>query len=521
MSHEESQSREDFLKQLMQFITDTGFVWGPEPEIYGGISGFYTYAPLGKLLKNNVEAAIRRVFQTHQFWEVECPTVQPKAVWQASGHLGGFTDPLIKAEDGAHYRVDKLIEEQLGYEKNLSGMSEEEIIAFMAEHDVTAPNGKALVPKIYEHSLMMRTTIGVDTEAYNRPETATTTYLPFRRYDSFFRNKYPFSVFQIGKAYRNEISPRQHILRGREFTQAEGQIFILEHQKNDDKFVQQFTDDVAKTVLPMWHMALQEDSGDGADHTAIPEELSLAAALDAGHLKNKAYAYALYLAYKLFVNMGIPKENIRLRQHLKDERAFYADDAWDVEVKTNAFGWVEMAGVHDRTNYDLSVHAKHSGVSLETYDEATKTKHVPHIIEIAFGVDRPVFALMDIFYDASADSNGKNHAFRIPVALAPVKCGIFPLVKKGGLPEKAQELFDSLIADMYCVFDERGSIGRRYARADEAGYPYCITVDFDSLEDNCVTIRDRDSQEQKRIAFTEVASSLRSLLKGNALFSDL
>ncbi len=220
-------------RNLVSYCQQKGFVYGPEPEIYGGLAGFYTYGPTGTLLKRRVEEVIRRTLQRVHFFEVECPTVLPAAVWHASGHLGGFTDPVMKDVKGNAHRADKLVEEHYkkqGKDTRVPAKFDE-LLDVIQNEKITAPDGTVLIPEIKAHNLMMRTTIGLETEAYNRPETATATYLPFLRYLEFFRKNLPFGVFQIGKAYRNEISPRQFLLRMREFTQAEAQLFIHPEDK--------------------------------------------------------------------------------------------------------------------------------------------------------------------------------------------------------------------------------------------------------------------------------------------------
>lgn len=490
----------------MAWIARKGFVWGPSPELYGGLAGFYEYAPLGKLLKNNVERVIRETFVRHGLWEVECPIVTPRKVWEASGHLAGFTDPLIKDEKGNVYRADNLIKEQLGKDTvtldgkavTLEAATPEQLIAVIQAEGITSPQGKKLVPEIKQHNLMLQTTVGLDTEAYNRPETATTTYLPFNRYLSFFRDKLPFGVFQIGKAYRNEISPRQHVLRQREFTQAEGQLFIFKDQKQPYEPFQEVKDEEA-TFIPA---------------TGEEAVMTFGQAREKGLFKSEAYGWTIRLAYRLFRNMGIPAERLRLRQHAEDEKAFYADDAWDVEIKLDEFGWFETCGVHDRTTYDLDQHAKHSGEQLEARNPATGEKETPHVLEIAFGTDRPVFALMDVFY--KYDEEKQQDTFRIPAAMAPIQAAVFPLINKKGLPEIAKEVHAELqTAGLVATYDAGGSVGRRYARMDEVGTPYCITVDFDTKEkDDTVTVRDRDSTRQARIPRKDVVKFIKGLLQG-------
>ncbi|MFW6230858.1 MAG: glycine--tRNA ligase [Nanoarchaeota archaeon] len=499
--------REQVRQELIAFMQEKGFVWGPSPEIYGGMAGFYTYGPLGKLLKNKVERVIRDVFIRNDFWEVECPTVMQKEVWEASGHLGGFSDPVMMTKSGATYRIDNLIEET--FPDMQVPKTDEELLKFVQEKKLKAPNGEEFIPEVKRHNLMMQTTIGLDTEAYNRPETATTTYLPFMRYVDFFRKKLPFGVFQIGKAYRNEISPRQYMLRMREFTQAEAQLFIFE----EDKQTFESFDAVKEEIMPFWSAKTQE-----AGKTDV-EKIPLEKAMTNGYVKNKAYAFGLRLAYNLFVSMGIPQERIRLRQHMDDEKAFYADDAWDVEVNLNTFGWTELCGVHDRTDYDLKQHAKFSGKELVAQRE-DGGKAVPHVIEIAFGVDRPLFALLDNFYAKKEKDEGKS-IFAVPYHMAPVDVAVFPLVKKGGLKEKAHEVYQDLSREFLAVFDIAGSIGRRYQRVAEQGVPYAVTIDFDTIEKGTCTIRDRDSEEQKVIKLDDLKETLHGLIHRSEEFSSL
>ncbi len=503
---------EQFMQKLIAFCQERGFVWGPSPELYGGLSGFYDYGPLGKLLKNNVENRLRKVFALHDVWEVECPTVVPAKVWEASGHKANFTDPLIKDTDGNVYRADKLIEEHFAAKgadaAPLLAAAHNDFLKVIKEEKLKAPSGKELVPAITQHNLMMKTTIGLDLEAYNRPETATTTYLPFPRYFDYFRKKLPFAVFQIGKAYRNEISPRQFILRQREFTQAEAQLFLYADQKDNHPAYPR----IKGRTLPFWP-AERQLAGNA------PDAITVAEARQRGFLKNDAYAYTLALAYELFTSIGIPPERIRLRQHTADEKAFYADDAWDIEVKLNAFGWTEMCGVHDRTDYDLQQHAKFSGKELGVSDETHK-KEVPHVVEIAFGPDRMLFAILDLSYNPKDEAEGKT-TLHLPAFLAPIQVQVFPLVKKDGMPEQARIIFEELVGEFTAAYDEAGSIGRRYLRAAQQGTPYCITVDGDTLRDGTVTLRDRDTEKQVRIKSSELAGTLHGLLHGRKNFCQL
>lgn len=476
---------------VVAFAKKNGFIWGPEPEAYGGVAGFYSYGPLGKLLKDNVEKEIRSVFRSAGFWEIEAPIVMPKKVWEASGHLRNFIDPLINCKKcKSVFRADKIIEEK--HDILAESWPKKKMLNFIRDKGLRCPNcGGDFLPKIDDYNMMMKTTLGFDEEAFNRPETATSTYLSFANYYDFFRRKLPIKVFQIGKAFRNEISPRQNVVRAREFTQAEAQIFIFADEKNnfpDYKFVK-------KTTIPLWPAVFQEKG-------KKVSEIAVETAIRKNWISTKAYAWCLAIAYDFLIDLGIPKDKIRVRQHTKDEMAHYATDAWDLEVKTNTYGWIELCGVHDRQDYDLKQHSKHSGAKLQV---AGKT---PHILEIAFGSDRPTFALLDLFLTEDKVHKEKRVVLKLPPKMAPVQVAVFPLVNKDGLPEKAYKIFWELNKDIVAVYDDSGSIGKRYRRQDERGTPYCITVDYDTLKDKTVTIRERDSMKQKRVPTKEILKSL-------------
>ncbi|MBM3232406.1 glycine--tRNA ligase [Candidatus Pacearchaeota archaeon] len=485
-------------KAFLSFIQEAGLIWGPEPEIYGGLSGFYTYGPLGKLLKNKVENSVRRVFNFHGFRELEGPTVMPDRVWKASGHLGTFSDRIISCSKcKAVFRADKLVEEN--FDVSADGFNDDKLLKFIHEKNIKCPScsGK-LTDSISRQSLMMKTNV-MGTDASLRPETATVTYLPFLRMYQYFRKKLPFGVFQIGKAYRNEISPRQHVLRGREFTQAEGQLFIDPSEKNNwEKF-----DLVKDEKLPLWDYVLQESE-------KSPSLTSIESSLKKKLISSKVYAWCLWLAYTQFRNFGIPQDRIRIRQHLPAERAFYAADAWDIEIKTNNFGWVEVCGVHDRTDYDLKQHSKESGINLEAVRE-DGTRFVPHILEIAFGTDRPTYTLIDLFYEKKSEEEGKT-TFKIPYVMAPIDVSVFPLMKKDELTKVAEDVVEMLGKYFIVDYDASGSIGKRYLRSSTAGTPFAITIDFDSIKGKDVTVRDRDTGKQDRVKIKELVEYLRNKL---------
>ncbi|MDP2628990.1 MAG: glycine--tRNA ligase [Nanoarchaeota archaeon] len=485
-------------KEFLSFVREFGLIWGPEPEIYGGLAGFYTYGPLGKLLKNKVENSVRKIFNSNDFRELEGPTVLPDIVWKASGHLGTFSDRIIKCSKcKSVFRADKLIEEN--HDVSADSWSDEKILNFIKDKNIQCPSCKGnFEKKIENQSLMMKTNV-MNTEASLRPETATVTYLPFLRNYNYFRKKLPFAVFQIGKAYRNEISPRQSVLRGREFTQAEGQIFIDPDEKNSwEKF-----GGIKKDKLPFWDYKSQENEKEIL-------EISVEEALSKKFIKTQAYAWCLWLAYQQFIGFGIPKEKIRLRQHHPNEKAFYADDAWDVEVNLNNYGWTEVCGVHDRTDYDLKQHSKFSGEKLIAQRENGE-EFTPHVLEIAFGTDRPTYSLIDLFYEKKEEGEGKT-IFKIPYHVAPVDVSVFPLMNKPELTEISKEIKKILEKEFVIDYDVSGSIGRRYLRSASAGIPYALTIDFDSLKNKDVTIRDRDTTKQIRVKISDLKETLKRLI---------
>lgn len=504
MSNKEEQKARE---ELMRFISEKGFVHGPSPEIYeGGVSGFYDFGPLGKTLKNNIENTIRRFFNKLMFFEVECPITTPRKVWEASGHIGNFSDPLVECEKCKNiFRADNLIEET----HNVDGdaFTEKDLKKFFEDNEIKCPTcGTRLPAKIEPHMLMLQTKVGLNKEMYNRPETATTSYLPFLNYLRFFRDKLPFGIFQIGNAYRNEISPRQHLIRTREFTQAEAQLFIFKDQKQNFERFKEFEEQEL-------NMLSAKNQKENKELTTI----KLKDAMQNKLLKNKAYAWTLGLTQALFEELGVPKENIRFKQHLPEKMSFYAEDAWDLEIKFKSYGWIECCGCHDRTDYDLTTHSKHSGAKLQALNPNTNQKETPHILEIAIGASRSVLAFLDQAYNKQEIQQGKTK-LHLPKKLAPIKAAIMPLVKKEPLQEIAHKIKQELLQEGLIIhYDEAGSIGKRYLRQDSIGTPYCITIDFEAIEEgenkNTVTIRERDSEEQKRINIDEVKNYILKNLK--------
>jgi glycyl-tRNA synthetase len=480
--------------KVMDLAKRRGFIWGPSPNIYhGGLAGFYDWGPLGKLLKNKVENVLRKGFMGFQFWEVECPTIMPKSVWEASGHLGGFSDPVSKCvKCDSYFRIDDLIQEKYP-DVDAEGMSSEKLEKFIEKKKLKCPSCGGNFGAVTNFNLMMKTTLGLNQEAYLRPETATTTYLLYPEYYRFFRTKLPFGVFQIGKAYRNEISPRQGVFRTREFTQAEAQLFILKGQEKKYEKIKDYEDE----TLPLMK------TGSNA-----VRKVKLGSVVKNKYMKKEAFAYTVYVAYKLVLEMGFDPKKIRIRQHSPDKLAFYADDAWDLEIKTSRYGWFELCGVHDRKDHDLKQHSKFSKTKMEVSGE------IPRILEIAFGLERTTYSLLE----NSLVNDNKRDWLNFEKGVAPIDIGIFPLMKKDGLDKVAKKIFEDLDREFVCVYDESGSIGRRYRRMDEVGTSFCITVDHDSLKKKDVTLREISTMNQIRVKIHELKNVIRDLLSGDLKF---
>ncbi|MFX1278644.1 MAG: glycine--tRNA ligase [Promethearchaeota archaeon] len=484
---------ENSIETFNSLLKRRGFIWGPSPEIYGGFAGFYSYGPAGMALKNNVLDLFRRECRYFGFGEVECPTILPRIVWEASGHLERFIDPVIRCNQcNTLYRADKFLQEQLP-NLMIDGLSYDEMEDLIRKHELVCPKCQNSFQKIEEYNLMLKTSVGNNVTAFLRPETATTTYLLFNRLDQDARRQYPLKIYQYGKAYRNEISPRQGVLRMRSFDQFELQIFI----SKDQEMAYEDYEEVKKNKLPLLDWKLQEK---GINEPTI---LSLEQAIMNKILKKPAYAYCLYIAYYLTSILDIPQELIRFRQHSINERAHYADDAWDLEINTRQYGWVEICGIHDRTDYDLKRHAEFSKQNFEVImDPSTNVKEIPQVLEIAFGIDRILYCLLETTFNI----NQERIILRLNSILSPNTVAVFPLVRnKESIRKLALKVHRMLLENRIGSFyDPSGSIGKRYRRQDELGTKWCITIDYESLEDNTVTLRERDSMGQIRINISKL-----------------
>ncbi|MHA1912927.1 MAG: glycine--tRNA ligase [Promethearchaeota archaeon] len=489
---------EDTVDTFNSLVKRRGFIWGPSPEIYGGFAGFYSYGPAGMALKNNILEMFRRECRYFGFGEVECPTIMPRIVWEASGHIERFIDPIIRCPKcNTIYRADKFLQEKLP-DIMIDGLSFGEMENLINKNELICPKCETRFQKIEEYNLMLQTSVGNNVTAYLRPETATTTYLLFNRLDQDARRQYPIKVYQFGKAYRNEISPRQGVLRMRAFDQFELQMFISKDQEMEfDDF-----EEIKNHELPLLDWKIQESGSDK------PNLVSLDEAIKNKILKKPAYAYCLYVGYNLTKILGIPVELIRFRQHSLNERAHYADDAWDLEIKTRQFGWVEICGIHDRTDYDLKRHAEYSKQNFEiSMGSDPNIKEVPQVLEIAFGIDRILYTLLETAFNAEEGRIILN----LKPNLAPNTVAVFPLVRnKEEIRNLALKVHRNLLENRIgSFFDTAGSIGKRYRRQDELGTKWCITIDYESLEDKSVTFRDRDSMEQERIQISDLSDVIK------------
>ena len=456
------------MDKIVALAKNRGFVF-PGSEIYGGLANSWDYGPVGVEFKNNVKKAWWKKFVQESKYNVglDCAILMNSEVWVASGHIGGFSDPLMDCKDcKARFRADKLVEDYLianGDDKaSADGMSSEELKKFIDEHEIVCPKcGKKNFTDIRKFNLMFKTFQGVTEDAkseiYLRPETAQGMFVNFKNVQRTSRKKVPFGIAQIGKSFRNEITPGNFTFRTREFEQMEMEFFC----KPD-------------TDLE-W------------------------------------FKYWKDFCWNFLKNLGMKEENLRFRDHKKEELSFYSKATSDIEFLF-PFGWGELWGIADRTNYDLNKHMEHSGVDLTYLDPETNEKYVPYCVEPALGADRVALAFLVNAYDEETLEGGDTRTvLHFHPALAPYKAAILPLSKK--LSEKATEVYDDLRREFNVDYDEAGSIGKRYRRQDEIGTPYCITIDFDTLEDNCVTLRDRDTMQQVRMNIGELKEYIKERIE--------
>lgn len=498
------------IEEFGQILKSKGIIY-QSSDIYGGLAGVYDYGHMGTPLKQKWCNLWKKTFLKldDNFVEIDTGLIMHKNVFKASGHLKNFFDPIAHGEKGATARADHLVEKATG--QRCEGLSAEELFGIIQKENITIQGAKGESEKITSVenlNMMFPVHMGPTkgTTAYLRPETAQSPYVNFKLQFELQRKHLPLGLALIGRVYRNEIAPRNLLLRTREVEQAELQIFFNPHKIGEHENFDEIADYELKVLLV-----------DGRD--SEPQYIKAADLLDEG--LPKFYVYHMAKVQQFYFDViGLPEENFRFLELSSDERAFYNKYHFDIEVKLNTTDdWVEIGGVHYRTDHDLAGHQKVSKVKMEVLDESTGDRIIPHVLELSFGVGRNIFILLDQTYieDAQkADGEKRGNAiFALPKQVAPVTVGIFPLVKKEGLPELAQEIKAELEDyDISCVYDQSGSVGRRYARQDELGTPYCITVDFDSKEKGTVTIRDRDTTNQVIVPIKELTHKLLLDLKG-------
>jgi glycyl-tRNA synthetase len=559
-------------QEVLSLCKRRGFLW-PSYDIYGGMAGAYDFGPLGVALKNNIENHWRALYVLQEgFMELSCPVVAPEPVFKASGHLDTFSDMYVECTKcGETYRADHLAKD---LHENPAALNEAQLGELMLKNGVRCPACKGDLTEPRRFNLMFKTMVGAGKAkaGYLRPETAQGMFVNFQQVYRLGRERLPVGAIQIGKSFRNEISPRQGLIRLREFHQMEAELFVSPDDKTWPRF-----DAVRHEKLLL------------VANTGETKELTLEQAVRDRVIVNEVLAYFMWLTHRFALDVGLDPSRMRFRQHERTEMAHYASDCWDLEVELG-YGWIELVGVADRGCYDLSAHIKHSDADLtafEKYDEpreveqeavkvrfdvmgkmfkgdtkavaealskmpvealrgakeavvhvggkaftvpsdcfevsmrkekVTGRKFVPHVIEPSYGIDRIVYAVLEHAYSKARSEDGDYVTLRLKGLVAPYKAGVFPLMARDGLDAAASEIHASLSsAGVHAYLDDAGSIGRRYARMDEVGTPCCITIDYQTKEDGTVTVRDRDSSEQRRVKRENVVLAVTRLASGGGL----
>ena len=498
------------IDEMATFCKREGFVY-PNSEIYGGLSGFWDFGPLGAELKNNLKQEWWKfhVKQRNDIVGIDGSIIANPKVWEASGHVANFTDILVDCKHcGERYRADVLIEDALKIQT--AGMKIADIEKTIAENNIKCPKCKSILSKPKEFNLMFKTNVGPmeGSTAYLRAETAQLIFADFRLVIDNARLKLPFGIAQMGRAFRNEISPRDFLFRCREFEQMEIEYFIHPEKSNECPYIKEIED----YELNVYSAEMQKNN-------EKEKLMKISAALNNKVIKSPWHGYWLATEHKWFMSLGANPENFRIRQHLPDEKAHYSTDCWDLEYKF-PFGFKELEGIADRSDFDLQQHMKHSKKDMSIFDEETKQKVVPHVIaEPSQGVERAFLVFMFDAYNFDKERN--NIVLKLHPKLAPYKAAICPLVSnKEEIIKKAKEVYDLLKKEFYVNYDKSGSIGRRYARNDEIGTPYCVTIDFDSINNDDVTIRDRDSTVQIRVRISDLKNAISRLINQEIKFEE-
>ncbi len=546
---------QDIYDKVMMLAKRRGFIY-PSFEIYGGVAGFYDYGPLGSQLKLNIEQLWRKIYLLQDnCFEISTPIITLYEVLDASGHVKEFTDLTVECKKCKQsFKVEDLIKES-----NLEDVVE--------EGKVKCPTCGTILKDAHYVNLMFSTKIGIGNtrDAFLRPETAQGIFTDFHLLYRYAREKLPFGIIQVGKGYRNEVSPRQGIIRLREFSMAEAEIFFDPKDKTHSRF-----NEVKNNILFLF---------DNEKEMKITVEKAVKNKV----INNQALAFYMYLTQEFLLSAGVDPKKFRFRKHSDKELAHYATECWDAELFSERFGWIECVGIADRSAYDLSAHIDSSGVdmyALRKYDEpkiidvvkvvpkmdklgplfkdkagkikellekmdVTDTKKtlyvdidgktieiptncyeinqikkkvsgeqfVPHVIEPSYGIDRILYFVLEHNYVETKKKEEEYMLLKLSPLIAPVKVGVFPLTSNDSLVKIAKEIdYNFRNSDIITYYDDNGTIGRRYARMDEIGTPFCVTIDHDTIKDNKVTIRDRDTTKQERIKIEEVITKIKGKL---------
>ncbi|MBN2458576.1 glycine--tRNA ligase [Candidatus Woesearchaeota archaeon] len=477
------------IEDMAAFCKKKGIVY-PNSEIYGGMAGFFDYGPLGIEIINNIKREWWKTFvqSREDIVGIDGSIICHPKVWKASGHVDNFEDVMLTCSRCKNkVRADTFIEEQTGIAAD--GFTVEMINNAVSENKLSCPKCKSEFEKANDFNLMFKTNVGPlqdeSSLAYLRPETAQLIFANFKLVSENSRLKLPFGIAQVGKAFRNEISPRNFLFRCREFEQMEIEYFIRKDMFDSCPWVSE----VMSHEISVYSAEMQEKGQQ-------QKQMTIKQALEKGIIMSPWHAYFLAINHQWFINLGTRPEHFRIRQHLKTEKSHYATDTWDLEYNF-PFGYKELQGIADRGTFDLDQHIKHSKKDMSLFDEEKKEKVIPMVVaEPSLGVGR---AFLVFLFDAYDDDKERgNIVLHLHPRLAPYKAAVFPLVNK--LDDKAREIFSMLKQDFHVIYDRSGSIGRRYARADEQGIPFCVTIDFDTENDSSVTVRDRDSTKQERVS---------------------
>ncbi len=493
-------------EDMAVFCKKKGFIY-LNSEIYGGMAGFFDFGPLGVELNNNIKRAFWKEFvqKRDDIIGIDGSIISSPKVWEASGHVENFEDIILKCTKcKEQYRADHIIEDVLKI--SADGMPSQKINELIKKNNIKCQKCKSELEEISEFNLMFKTNVGPEkgNTAYLRPETAQLIFANFKIVSETSRIKLPFGIAQVGKAFRNEISPRNFLFRCREFEQFEIEFFV-----NPENFK-------CPVINEFENMGVNIITSDMQKKNQKEKSMKIKDMIK-NKMLNEWQAYWLGSFYNFFTNYGIKKENLRIREHLKEELAHYASACFDIEYKF-PFGWKEIHGNADRSDFDLRQHIKHSKKDLSLFDEESKKRVVPCVAsEPSQGIGRALLAFMFDAYDD--DKKRGNIVLRLDPRLSSYNVAVFPLVNK--LDNGSRQVYNALKSKFVCFYDSSGSIGRRYARQDEIGTPYCITYDFDSEKNKDVTIRHRDTTKQKRIKIKDLEDKLLRLINKEINFDEL